>query len=436
MVRTFIKTVVFCLAALLTQAPIASALSDAQTNLFNSGIYFFDAGVPECGFSVSLNSTSNIDYAGRSILKQGELQALSANTATYQQAAQQVGIPWQVLAAAHYREHDFSTVEPNSRPIAVGVYQITDNQGNIQKYNLNGPNYPSDGQQLTSQQFLNQSIDAANFIKSDGAGLGASSQVGVVKDSFVKYNGEPQKYIDQATALGYSSSQGYEGSPYVMNIADPPRDPTNGPLNSWLQDSGGGNFKPATADQYGAYIVYASISGLSIGTGSCSSVGVSCSANSTQNLSQVRQAVVCLAEQEYAKWQTHQLNPGSGYLTYSQNNQWDWCADFVSWVYDQAGYPLHSDPNWREDSVHNIHIIGEQNQNFHWHLSSGYIPKPGDLAIHNDGQSDFHINIVTGTQGNQLTLLGGNQGSNDFNQSSVTQYTSDLGDIIGFVTPD
>lgn len=437
MKQKIIHNITLIIGIALTILPsTALAISNAQKQVFDEGIYYFntDLTADSCSPIVTSSSNSNTaqpsnqDYAGRSILSQGELQALASNTPTYQQAASQAGIPWQVLAAAHYREHDFSLSEPTN---GQGVYQIV----NSDKHTAG--DYPAADTTLSASQFLGQSIDAANFLKSDGAGLDASSDAAAIKDAFVKYNGEPPQYVSQAEALGYSSSQGYEGSPYVMNIADKPRDPKNGLLDNWLQDSGGGHYKPATGDQYGAFVVYASVSGQTI-SGGCSGSGASCSTNSVgSSLSGVRQNVVCLAESELAKWNSKQSLPGSGYLTYSQNNRWDWCADFASWVYNQAGYPLSPGSNWRVDSVANIKTIGQQNQNFHWHPAGSYTPKPGDLALHASGNNYFHVNIVVGVSGNQLTLIGGNQTSNDFNQSNVSEVTSTTpSDIAGYVTPD
>jgi len=427
-VKKIFKPVFFCLIALITQAPVASALSDAQRSLFIQGINYFDAGVPNCSSvsTVDISQTSNTDYAGRSILNQGELKALADNSATYQEAASQVGITWQVLAALHYRETGFSLVAPGN---GQGAYQIV----NSDKHTPGA--YPPAGTTLTQAQFLAQSLDAANFVKQDGAGLDASPDVATIKEALVKYNGLPQKYIDQAVALGHTSSEGYEGSPYVMNIADPPRDPSNGPISTWLQDRGGGNYQPATADQHGAFVVFASIAGMSINGSSCTSSGVNCNANATQNLSPTRQSVVCIAQAELAKWTSGTLKPGDDYKIYSQGAAENWCADFATWVFNQAGYPLKDGSAWRVSAVDTIKAIGEENQKFHWRAKSGYIPKPGDMAVHNDGKTNYHLNIVVGVSGNQVTLIGGNQGSNDLNKSLVSR-GSMQDDIIGYVTPD
>ncbi len=185
-------------------------------------------------------------------------------------------------------------------------------------------------------------------------------------------------------------------------------------------------------------------------TGSC--VGtVNCNANaSTSSLSQVRQQVVCQAQNQLSIWESQ---PGyvasgsnsfsyaqSGYLDYSENIKEEWCADFVSWIYNQANYPLSTNGNWRVSSVAEIEAIGKQNGNFHWHnVSSGYIPKPGDIAVH----GNQHVNLVVAVNNNQVTLIGGDQGVNVNypGGSVVSEYTDNYlyngsDNITGYVSPD
>ncbi len=190
----------------------------------------------------------------------------------------------------------------------------------------------------------------------------------------------------------------------------------------------------------------------------CNSGAVNCNSSTSSNLSAVRQQVVCIAQQELASWKSQ---PGykqtgsnsfnysaTGYLNYSQNVHEEWCADFVSWVYNQAGYPLTPDPNWRISAVIGLVSVAELNQNFHWHPQvSGYTPRPGDIAIHLYGTSysNSHANIVTSVTGNTVTLIGGDQGSINFSSANggtvVSQYTDNgfyggSDSIIAYISPD
>jgi hypothetical protein len=193
-----------------------------------------------------------------------------------------------------------------------------------------------------------------------------------------------------------------------------------------------------------------------------SSGGVNCqlnttssSAGSSSNLSSVRQEVVCIAEQELATWTSQPGYPWpcpsgktectnsyseTGYLQYSQNRQEEWCADFVSWVYDQAKYPLQPDPNWDLSGVAEIQAIGEQNQNFHWHPEASYVPKPGDLAVYTTDQPDGHINIVVSVSSDTMDAIGGDQGHGPYPGGSIVSEKAGVpihGEgITGYVTPD
>ncbi|HSX36566.1 MAG TPA: CHAP domain-containing protein [Patescibacteria group bacterium] len=182
-------------------------------------------------------------------------------------------------------------------------------------------------------------------------------------------------------------------------------------------------------------------------SGGCNAAVDCSSAASATSLSQTRQQAVCIAQGELQKWTSGQLKPANGFLTYSQGNYEEWCADFVSWVYDQAHYPVQPDPNWRESSVSGLQAIGEKNQSFHWHsVNSGYVPKPGDLAIHGGS----HVNMVVSVKGTTVTLIGGDQsnpavGVNNYgtkdppstsivSTETVTSYSGD--GITGYVSPD
>ena len=210
-------------------------------------------------------------------------------------------------------------------------------------------------------------------------------------------------------------------------------------INSWvsslvsLTTSGGTSISTTTPEV------------ISPTTSSNSCGNVDCNTSSNSVLSQTRQNVVCIAERELATWESQPGYPWNGtnnystngYLKYSQGAAEQWCADFASWVYDQAGYPLDPEPNWRVSYVPNIQAIAELNQSFHWHDStSGYTPKPGDLADYGGG----HVNIVIGVVGNNVTFIGGDQGNGPYPGGSIVSQVNFDGyfssGITGYVSPD
>lgn len=390
--------------------------------------------------STSMATTGNIDYAGRPIFNQAQLAEISKNQPVYEEAADQVGIPWQMIAVIHARESGLSHSNPSN---GQGIYQFVSQQG--------GP-YPTGP--VSDEEFLRQTVLAAKFIKSKASSnypanqdLTTSSSPNTIKDTFFSYNGRASAYIDQAASLGYDkSSQGFEGSPYVMNKADAKRDPASNP-SGWGQiktDHGGLSY-PANND-YGAFVQFAALTGIpTTGAGSCggnSTVNCQSPNNSTAGLSPIRQSVVCLAQQELALWQSGQMEPGTGpngYYKYSQNRTENWCGDFVSWLYIQAGDPLIDSNGGYVPAVQNIMDYAKDGtaKNFTWHPAGSYTPLPGDLIIHKTGAS--HVNMVVGVSGNTMTYIGGNQKTWYFNTSSVSQGTYNGfsgGDITGYVSPN
>ncbi len=179
------------------------------------------------------------------------------------------------------------------------------------------------------------------------------------------------------------------------------------------------------------------------GAGSPCGGVVNCSGSGpgATGLSDVRQNVVCIAQQELKLWQSKPgyPHPGfaqDGYLKYSQNRAEEWCADFATWVYNEANYPVDS-PDWNVAYVPDIQSIGEQNNKFHWHpASSGYTPKPGDLAIHGAN----HVNIFVSSSGSSATYIGGDQGDGPYPGGSIVSTETGNGyydnGITGYVSPD
>jgi len=91
-------------------------------------------------------------------------------------------------------------------------------------------------------------------------------------------------------------------------------------------------------------------------------------------------------------------------LTYSEGNRENWCADFVSWVYYNAGYPFITSgaagrSYWRIPRVYNDNNPGIPNlrsyfiaNNAYKTKESGYTPGAGDVVIFARNRS--HTGIV------------------------------------------
>ena len=109
-------------------------------------------------------------------------------------------------------------------------------------------------------------------------------------------------------------------------------------------------------------------------------------------------------------------NPGT---FYSEGQYQAWCANFVSWVLNQAGAPLNS-PNggWRVPAVQTLNnIFASQGK---LERPGSYAPKPGDVVLFGND----HTNLVVESDPNSgtITTVGGNE-SNKVSMQKLS-YTS------------
>ncbi len=227
---------------------------------------FYVPGVEDCNSNniiLSAPLDEGLDYAGSPILRDSEKEAIATNQPTYEDAAKQADIPWQMIAAIHLKEHGLKRDNPSN---GQGIYQFVNKQG--------GP-YPAGP--VNDQEFLRQTILAAEFIKSKTAGnypenhtLSATdTNPNAVKDTFYSYNG--RAYAKQAESNGFDpKTQAYEGSPYVMTKADAKRDPNVNPTTWGQIKRDHGDIEYPANNSYGAFVIYGALAGISMG---CSSSG-------------------------------------------------------------------------------------------------------------------------------------------------------------------
>jgi CHAP domain len=427
---TIVVALVIATQVVASQSVLA-VMSPQQKRLFRENVKYFDIDVsqrcaPSSTTSVIGNSANtNLDYKGDTILNEEQLRLVAENKPFYEKSAKKYDLPWAMLAVIHYRESKLRRANPgaNYEGYLDGVYQIY-KSGLTNSY----PEGP-----ITDDDFQTQTDKAAEFIRNQkipanyerNRNVTANSDADAIKDTFLSYNGGRQTYAPQAASLGFDpETQAYEGSHYVMNMADSQRDPSVNP--DWKQ-AFGGVLKKAGSD-YGAYVLYASLTGATI-SGDCES----------QINGPVREKVVALAKQELALWKSGQMNPGNDYQKYSQGTAGDWCAWFASWIYNQAGYPIkESSREGIVGTVSEIKAIGIADERFTFHPKGSYTPIPGDMLI-----QEGHVNIVVaynakGVNGPEVTVIGGNQsGSNGYTTSAVTQYNQVIDKEInlGFVSP-
>ena len=123
----------------------------------------------------------------------------------------------------------------------------------------------------------------------------------------------------------------------------------------------------------------------------------------TVNLSPTRQKIISLAKTEF------KAQPAG--TKFSQGAEEAWCANFVSWIMNQAGAPLKNPHTggWRIPGTFTLREYYEATGRFK-SANSGYQPLPGDVAIYrNSPVFGDHTNIILKNDNGVLTTVGGNE---------------------------
>jgi hypothetical protein len=193
-------------------------------------------------------------------LSQGLLDRINANKSVYIQVQNEKGVPWEMLAAIHFRELNAYTYNPSN---GQGIYQLY-------SYTQDHPDsFPSTQPNPVSQkEFLRQTRLAADIIQEKAENVPATTtiqprklranedNINLIKSTLFSYNGRASSYAKQAATYGFSSTiQPYEGSPYVMSKFDCKR------KSMGLISTDGGNTFSGNDTRMGAFTLYARLKG-------------------------------------------------------------------------------------------------------------------------------------------------------------------------------
>ncbi len=148
--------------------------------------------------------------------------------------------------------------------------------------------------------------------------------------------------------------------------------------------------------------------------------------------------VACFARRQWLAWQTEPKIHEALLSDYTDANPYEeWCADFVSYVYKEAGAPFTNGERngWDQYDANYIRYMG-----FTYHsATSGYLPKPGDVAYFN--YSGGHVEIVV-SGGRHPTFIYGDSGVKDpitgNGNMAENQITSDgsAGQLVYYLSPN
>jgi hypothetical protein len=120
--------------------------------------------------------------------------------------------------------------------------------------------------------------------------------------------------------------------------------------------------------------------------------------------------ILQLATAEYNK---HPMEWDSTALGYTGGAQEPWCADFISWIFKQAGHPLGSGSNWKIPAAVDIEKWFQQNGTWVTNAPGAPPPQPGDVYYTNHaiGGTGDHVGIVDSVSGSDLKTINGNWGN-------------------------
>ena len=144
----------------------------------------------------------------------------------------------------------------------------------------------------------------------------------------------------------------------------------------------------------------------------------------------VRDAIVATATNQLGG---RACNPG-----YYNSCGIEWCAEFARWVWSHGGV---ADTAGLDAWAQSFKTYGQNRGTYH-SRSSGYTPQSGDAIVFDwdhaaDAHPIDHVAIVTSVTSSVVYTIGGNQGSSDDLQSTVSRasYSRSDGDIDGYVEP-
>ena len=219
----------------------------ASTTLLSLLVAFGLAITADLGIQpiqVSAANTCSDVYAP---LPQWIQSAVASNKTFYLTESTATGVPWEMLAAIHYRETNFSHSNPSN---GQGIFQFVNGDG--------GPYPPGPVSDANFQQQLNY---MAGRIQADYVFRGSLAYTHRaltstetddfrIQDTLYSYNGRSSQYAQQGTQYGFNAStQPYEGSSYVMNMFDCAR----ANMGIITQDNGGID---GVDTRYGTYTLY------------------------------------------------------------------------------------------------------------------------------------------------------------------------------------
>lgn len=308
-----------------------------------------------CAVGQVVPSSADVDQA--------TIDRINALKGIYEQVGAEKGVAWSALAALDYRE---STNDPNRSALSGEPVGTANPDGN--------------GTTTSKLDSVQRSADAFKSMASGVYGVNVTATTGgpEIQNAFIAYN---RGYIYK------NANQPADSSPYVMNQYDA------GHVDMTFPSIDGEPLAGRTEyGRYGAFTLFTRLGGSSAG-GACGGVSSS-------------DVVRIAASQIGRKEVPDGCNCGPEIQPYLGSSAGEkWCADFVSWVYREAGRPFTGgvDGGWRLPGVEGLRTWLEQNGVFEARGLGA--PQPGDVIIYGGGE---HTGIVDHVDGDRVHTIEGN----------------------------
>lgn len=150
-------------------------------------------------------------------------------------------------------------------------------------------------------------------------------------------------------------------------------------------------------------------------------------------LTPVQKRIVTLARSEYAKRPT---GYDQSVMSYTEGAREPWCANFISWIRDEAGIPYEHPTTgyWR---IPGVSTLRDYYRNYSAYLPADeYTPKLGDVAFYEgdtaDENSSEHVALVLGVEGDKLITIGGNETKDSILQIRYSKFAVGERGLVAF----
>lgn len=312
------------------------------------------------------------------------INLINQNMDIYRRAAAETNVPWEALAAIHYRE---ASLNPG-RSLGSGE-------------RLGAPSPDQD--RVLGGNLYETAVWAGKHLQGKVGGRLTQDMTDgeLLKDALFGYNGRASSYARQATSMGFDKP--YEGSPYVMNNFDA-RHKNMGIIT---RDGGGIDGKD-TRD--GAYTVFSMLrNGQFDGSGKITSLGdckpVASGDKGKTSGGPMAQRLIQIAQSYIGK-----ITKYSQSLRTSFSSGYADCSSFVSKVLQDAGVPtgMHWTGSMADswDSGNSPYVKPVMLPKRYLTTEEMASVQPGDIIIWGGARSnDAHTAIITSTTANEFKYI-------------------------------